>query len=224
MVKRVVVLVAAGVLATACGSPSTEDSATVAASSLTSPTSTTAAPTTTVSPEEALYSEYYSALRAAGIDFRPGSGYSGTMATDQSICDWLRSGELEAYELATREGVYFQDNNGRRIATMVPILCPDQQPIVDQAIAGDVRETTFRGGKRLIGNGLERTPWGNFYLSPGTYQTEKPVSDCYWERSDANGNIIDNNFVTLAPSVTVTIAPTDSGFTADGCGIWKLVE
>ncbi|RVW03020.1 hypothetical protein EGT50_09940 [Rhodococcus xishaensis] len=146
------------------------------------------------------------------------------MYGDTLTCDQLRSGELDAYDLATRFGVLKQTESGRHITTMVPILCPDQQPIVDQAMAGDVQQTTFRGGKHLIGNGLEISPLGGYYLSPGTYQTEKPVSDCYWERSDANGNIIDNNFVTLAPSVTVTIAPTDSGFTSDGCGTWKLVE
>ncbi|RVW03038.1 hypothetical protein EGT50_10035 [Rhodococcus xishaensis] len=217
-------MAAVGVLATACGSGSTEDSANVAASLSTSPTSTTPAPTTAVSPEQALYSEYSSALTAAGIDFRPGS--DGTMYWDKLTCEELRSGELDPYDFATRYGVYrpTDANEGRRSILMVPILCPDQQPIVDQAIAGDVRETTFRGGKRLIGNGLELSPLGGYYLSPGTYQTEKPVTDCYWERSDANGNIIDNNFVTLAPSVTVTIAPTDSGFTSKGCGIWKLVE
>ncbi|MEV0945731.1 hypothetical protein [Rhodococcus sp. NPDC049939] len=110
-----------------------------------------------------------------------------------NTCDDLRSGVLDAYDFATRYGVLAQTGNGRQYTIMVPILCPDQQPILDQALAGEVRETTFRGGKRLIGNGLEKTPWNDYYLSPGTYRTEEPASDCYWERSDANGNIIDNN-------------------------------
>ncbi|AOW91997.1 hypothetical protein BFN03_02920 [Rhodococcus sp. WMMA185] len=223
MIKRVLVLAAAGALATACGSPPTEESANTTSSSTTSPTST-AATTTNVSAEQALYSEYASALTAAGIEFEPGREYGSSWDWDTDTCDDLRSGDLDPYDFATSYGVLAQTGIGPRIITMVPILCPDQQPILDQAMAGEVRQTTFSGGKRLIGNGLEKTPWGSYYLAPGTYRTEGPARDCYWERSDANGNIIDNNSVSVPPSVTVTIAPTDGEFTSRGCGTWRLVE
>lgn len=181
--------------------------------------------TTTTSPEQALYSKYAEALTAAGIPFRPGTGTgTGSFSSDQSICEGLRAGRSDAYSLATIEGVRGQNENGRRIVTMVPILCPEQQVIVDQALTGDVRRTTFTSGKYLVGSGLDQPVRAAHYVSPGTYQTETSVSDCYWERSDSQGNIIDNNMVSIAPSITVTIAPTDGGFTAKGCGTWKLVE
>ncbi|WP_158171208.1 hypothetical protein [Rhodococcus sp. JT-3] len=103
------------------------------------------------------------------------------------------------------------------IEAVIPILCPDQiQTIAD---AKDHRFTTtsqtkFGNGKYLVGETFK----------PGTYIISTQVSDCYWERSDSQGNIIDNNFVSIAPSITVTIAPTDSGFTSQNCGTWELQQ
>jgi hypothetical protein len=59
-------------------------------------------------------------------------------------------------------------------------------------------------------------------ISPGTYRAANPSQGCYWERlsgfSGEFGDVIANNF-TDAPEV-VTIAPTDAGFSSDGCGTW----
>lgn len=38
-----------------------------------------------------------------------------------------------------------------------------------------------------------------------------------WEISDGQGNILDNNFVSVAPQVTVQIPDTAAGFTNNGC-------
>lgn len=65
---------------------------------------------------------------------------------------------------------------------------------------------------------------GNFRvgsrIQPGTYVTTK-VENCYWERLDATGNIIDNNFVSNGLRVEVSILPTDYSFHSQGCGTWR---
>lgn len=180
------------------------------------------APTTTVSPEQALYVRYTDALDAAGITFRPGAGIgSGSFSSDQTICGFMRDGTLDAYALAGREGVAAQNDNGRRIATMVPILCPDQQPLVNEALSGGAVMRNFIDGQYIVGEGYN--PTGPRLVAPGTYTTGL-VSDCYWERSDSQGNIIDNNFVSIAQGVTVTIGASDGAFTSRGCGPWTLAE
>jgi hypothetical protein len=59
-------------------------------------------------------------------------------------------------------------------------------------------------------------------IPPGTYRAANPSQGCYWERlrgfSGEFEDLIANNF-TDAPEV-VTIAPTDAGFSSDGCGTW----
>lgn len=59
-------------------------------------------------------------------------------------------------------------------------------------------------------------------LVPGTYQSVgQSVSECYWEISDAQGKILANNFISVAPKLTISIPATASGFTARGCGfVW----
>jgi len=71
---------------------------------------------------------------------------------------------------------------------------------------------TFGDGKFVIGQDI----------GPGTYRAANPSQGCYWERlsgfSGEFGDIIANNF-TAAPDV-VTIAPSDVGFSSEGCGTW----
>lgn len=180
-----------------------------------------AAPTTTASPEQAQYTQYAAALTAAGITFRPGAGLgSGAFSSDQSICKSMRDGTLDAYSLAGREQVAAQTDNGRRIVTMVPILCPDQQPLVDEALSGNAVMKRFIDGKYIVGEGYN--PSGPRLVAPGTYRTGA-VSDCYWERADSQGNIIDNNMVSISQSITVTIEESDGAFTSNRCGPWNLV-
>ncbi|WP_143588209.1 hypothetical protein [Tersicoccus phoenicis] len=47
------------------------------------------------------------------------------------------------------------------------------------------------------------------------------VTQCYWEVSDAQGNIVANNFISVAPKFRITIPATASGFTARNCSfVW----
>lgn len=98
---------------------------------------------------------------------------------------------------------------------IIPVLCPEQAHYLEEAKQGNftpVQRTGFGNGKYLVGDDIQ----------PGTYTTTGRVSECYWERSDSQGNIIANNFVSIAPSITVTVDAGDAGFTSQGCGMWKL--
>jgi len=90
--------------------------------------------------------------------------------------------------------------------TATPILPPTPTAVPTTA-PGTLGDGTFRVGVDI---------------SPGTYRAANPSQGCYWERlsgfSGEFGDVIANNF-TDAPEV-VTIAPTDAGFSSDGCGTW----
>lgn len=72
-----------------------------------------------------------------------------------------------------------------------------------------------------LGNGTYRVGED---IEAGTYVTEsgdRPFSNCYWERTDADGGTIDNHFSASATRVEVTIQASDHTFTSQGCGIWE---
>lgn len=87
----------------------------------------------------------------------------------------------------------------------IKYLCPKYLPIWRKAQGG------FADGTYTVGKDIK----------PGTYRTlARPVSDCYWERSNSGGDTIANDFVTNAPrGVTVTIYRGE-GFTSQDCGDW----
>ncbi len=76
--------------------------------------------------------------------------------------------------------------------------------------------TDFATGDFTVGIGTGQVP-------PGTYEVSN-VEDCYWERVDGNGRTIDNDFVTAAPRVEVSIGAGDAGFNNEGCGHWTLMS
>lgn len=119
---------------------------------------------------------------------------------------------------------------GNFMGVAMQTWCPEYYDAVYAAVGAeyDKREASssapapplvpkLSNGKFLVG-------YGQGQAQPGTYTIDQPVSDCYWERSDAQGNILDNNLVSIAPSLTVTIEESDAGFTSRGCGIWTNVD
>lgn len=64
----------------------------------------------------------------------------------------------------------------------------------------------------------------NTEIKPGTYVVEGLIENCYWERTDATGAIIDNAFIPGARRVQVTIRSTDYSFHNEGCGKWLKVS
>ncbi|KQR64136.1 hypothetical protein ASF98_11590 [Arthrobacter sp. Leaf337] len=97
-------------------------------------------------------------------------------------------------------------------------LCPDHPKRAEleaSAAAGVALESDrangklVYSGKYLVGKSVQ----------PGTWQSQgEKVEDCYWEISDAQGNILENNFINIAPQFTIYIPATASGFTVQGCG------
>ncbi|WP_127553985.1 hypothetical protein [Actinoplanes sp. OR16] len=66
-------------------------------------------------------------------------------------------------------------------------------------------------------------------IKAGTYQTtahliDGRVTDCYWERSGKNGDIIANAFVIATKKVSVTVRSSDEMFTSKGCGNWQKIK
>jgi hypothetical protein len=206
--------------AAACGSDDTPSARTTTTTSTQtyqySPTS--ARPTTSGDP---IYDRYAAALNAAGIEFTPGLEPWASYEADKGICESIRKGDIDAFDLATREQVAGKTENGRRIAIMIPIVCPDQQAVLDEALGPNPTMRTFLSGKHFVGYG--ENEMGHPLVQPGTYKTGT-VSDCYWERLDSQGNIIENNLVSLSQSVVVTIAESDAAFNAQNCGRWTRVD
>ncbi|MBT2548937.1 PASTA domain-containing protein [Arthrobacter sp. ISL-65] len=97
-------------------------------------------------------------------------------------------------------------------------LCPDhpkRAQLKANVAAGEALEEDrangrlVYSGKYLVGKDVK----------PGTWQSQgEKVEDCYWEISDAQGNILDNNFISVAPQFNIYIPATASGFTVNGCG------
>lgn len=100
------------------------------------------------------------------------------------------------------------------------VLCPDH-PFADE-----LKATAERGEKdaeleedgRLFGSG---TFLVGEEIQPGTYAITGDIENCYWERQNRDGEIIDNYFSTSARRVAVTIQAGDYAFFSEGCGQWR---
>ncbi|MBA9002269.1 hypothetical protein [Thermomonospora cellulosilytica] len=92
-------------------------------------------------------------------------------------------------------------------------LCPEHLPLLKKE--QERLKDSFEDGTWTVGEDVK----------PGTYRTDGRVTNCYWERSTRGGDTIANDFVTNAPGgVTVTISPSDGGFTSEGCDRWLRVR
>lgn len=183
----------------------------------TSPSYAAPSAPTKITSGDPLYDRWAAALTAAGIDFSPGRW--GSYSSDQSICNGLRNGDVDAFQLAGREQLAARTENGRRIEIMIPILCPDQQAKLDEARGPNPMQRRSLGGKLFVAEAYDPT---TPVIQPGVWSTGS-VSDCYWERLDDQGNIIANNFVSISEAVVVEILASDAAFTSNNCGRWNRV-
>ena len=62
----------------------------------------------------------------------------------------------------------------------------------------------------------------NQQIAPGTYRSTGKGSACYWERSGASGDVLDNHFGLTGGSVTIQAA--DVTFSSRHCGPWILID
>lgn len=101
------------------------------------------------------------------------------------------------------------------------ILCPDhpQKNQLRKLTGRAAKRNKLRDEGKVFDEGVFRV---GKEIKPGTYYSTD-VEDCYWERTDANGEAIDNNFVTAAKRVQVTISPSDYSFNSESCGEWRPV-
>jgi len=89
---------------------------------------------------------------------------------------------------------------------------PEQEPEPPKPEPQEPSFATFGDGTYQVGTDVQ----------PGTYRTRVGSPYCYWERlRNFSGGIngILANGGTGTPG-TVTIEPTDVGFTSEGCGTW----
>ncbi|MFD7769852.1 hypothetical protein [Streptomyces sp. NPDC059787] len=101
-------------------------------------------------------------------------------------------------------------------------LCPDhpQQGTINKLIGGADKRNDLEADGRVFGSGVYRV---GLEIKPGTYYTTD-VEGCYWERQDANGEVVDNNFTSAAKRVQVTISSSDYAFNSEHCGEWQPVD
>lgn len=115
------------------------------------------------------------------------------------------------------------DSARARILEGAAALCPDHRAVAafyDAAEKGYGLDGTTT--KKFIFNASHLV--GSEAL-PGVWETYRSkVSQCYWEISDAAGNIIDNSLITVAPRFTVTVPVDAAGFTAKGCSFRWVSE
>jgi len=175
-------------------------------------------------PVDPLLEQFSNAMNAAGL--KPTSSNKSIPPMGEEYdreldtCKRLREGEYDAFDLQTF-GVTKQNEQGRIISVAIPILCPDQQPALDLARTGQAKQGHFGDGSYAVS--MEPKILAN--VQPGTYTIKNtPVYNCYWERGDGQGNILDNRFVSVGTNVTVTILPSDGTFVSKGCGTWVRVD
>lgn len=234
-------------LLTACGSgppaaaPSPSPSvSTASASPSPSPTRTTLKPTPTPTPAGLKYVlsctvdlaspttiTDYKAAWATPFDLCTVNSATGTPSAAEKTAGTASGGTSPdtakyLYSLcAQTAGHYFEGEvsagQAKEIAAALT-LCPDHPKravLEGSAAAGSALDADrdngklVYSGKYLVGKDVQ----------PGTWQSQgEKVEDCYWETSDAKGNIIANNFISVSPQFTIKIPALAAGFTVEGCG------
>jgi hypothetical protein len=96
----------------------------------------------------------------------------------------------------------------------------------DKALQAEIKAQAAKEAERAAGKYVSE---GKYLVGkdvkPGTWQSEgAKVEECYWEVSDAQGNIIANNFINVAPQFTITVPVTAAGFTVSNCSFRWIGE
>jgi hypothetical protein len=122
---------------------------------------------------------------------------------------------------ATTAGHYFEGEvspaQAKEIAAALT-LCPDhpKRAVLEASAAAGGALDADRANGKLVYTGKYLVGKD---VVPGTWQSQgDKVENCYWEISDAQGNILANNFISVAPQFTIIIPASAAGFTVKGCG------
>ncbi|MFJ8917801.1 hypothetical protein, partial [Amycolatopsis sp. NPDC102389] len=113
------------------------------------------------------------------------------------------------------DGNATRDTNGARVHQIgIPILCPTFAKDIDAALKG---LATKSDGTYEVGQGPGK-------IAPGKWKAVRAANDCYWERTSATGDIIDNKFVTHATTMIINVRRTDGSVTFQGCPKMQFVK
>jgi hypothetical protein len=159
------------------------------------------------------------AAAAHGWDYQD---YDDAAGLVQDVCDTLDDDSADpdvGFSLGQWLGTYGWNPGERKLISFgVPLLCSQWKATVASAWAGTYPVWMDAGTWKVTSKP------GDDHVPPGTYRVVGDISDCYWERATAGGDIIDNRFITAATRVTVTIRASDDLFTTRDCGVWKPVH
>ncbi|MGA5037060.1 hypothetical protein ACPCA8_08360 [Streptomyces capoamus] len=226
-VGTLLAVVCVSTLVIALGEPSGDDTATAAqAPARTAPT----APPTAPVPKRSPFPRVTGPVRKTPAQRLDALGrarkweLSGSSASEftRDACDMAQetdsrpdlAGESVPQALAMRAAS--EDSGAAALRAGVPALCPKWTKAVKASLSGHydrwITDDTYD-----IGTAPDQIP-------PGTYRTAGDIADCYWERTAADGDVIDNGLVTAARRITVVISASDSTFTSDNCGLWTPVH
>ncbi|MGD8166663.1 DUF732 domain-containing protein [Herbiconiux sp. P16] len=148
--------------------------------------------------QKAIDDQYLASAQAAGVNI---SDRETALQGAHSYCDSLASSD-QVFEVLVAT-IFSRPRNDAAISSYCPQF----------ADAAGVASRAVSTGSKVV-----RTD-----ISEGTYNTlKKGVKDCYWERSDGGGTIIDNNFIGFAPDGVSVTVHNGEGFTTSGCGLWIL--
>ncbi|MFH9943714.1 hypothetical protein ACH4OT_30905 [Streptomyces murinus] len=248
--KKSVVVTAMGLLLVAgCSSASGKSqpvdskkaSSAIATEAVESPTKTTEAVDTSdpvTVGEIDCAGDHYSTVQEAWADKQDQCDaiLSGTEMgdTETKALQVAYGGEGDFDSLATLYGICAQSGSGswaylqqagskEQLAEVrgALLLCPGHpdKGKIEKLVGSASKRNKLEEEGRVFGDGTYRV---GSDIKPGTYYTND-VEGCYWERIDANGETIDNNFVSAAKRVQVTIRTGDYSFNSESCGRWQPV-
>ncbi|MFC8370676.1 hypothetical protein [Streptomyces sp. NPDC057238] len=143
----------------------------------------------------------------------------------QDMCDSLPD-QAEDWSPAQwlAEGGYMTDDGEAILKFGVPKLCPEWSKTVKAAASGNYERWISGGEYEVKANPAPFDPESESdvqEIGPGTYRAKGEFSDCYWERTSQSGDIIANQFVTQARTLTVTLQAGE--LFKNDCGTFKPV-
>lgn len=162
-----------------------------------------------VAAEKDAATKFRAAVVAAGANPPATETDEALVKDNQDFCARVKT--ENATNPAKTIGEFRVLNPERRVA--VQFFCPDMQPLLDSAAYA------LADGNHIVGG----APDGKQVIAGGVYNTIGPVSDCYWERHNGGGDIIDNDFITHAPDGARVTVYEGEGFSTQGCGLWLKV-
>jgi hypothetical protein len=227
------VVVAAVMVLGGCGGDGGSDEADAKPSTSSPVSASTEAPATEpVKPEPVQTEPEYAPGPEGEIDRKADeegwvydSLYSSASAYVQDICESLPSQTKNwSPEQWLAEAGYMDADGAKILKFGVPKLCPKWTKTVTAAASGDYERYISSGEYEVKTDPAPYDPDSGSdvqEIPPGTYVASGHFSDCYWERTAANGDIIANQAVTQATRLTVTLRAGE--LFKNDCGTFKPV-